>query len=588
MAPQVFCAMLKRTDNGMFNIYDSKAFDPKKYAWNRRAHRLSTMGVVLQRMLYALMIAALVVAFIWLSGVMSNGGLGILPCLGVIAAIAVLNVCLQVSLDWLFEKRSTHLSLEERHDWKLYQYHCGNKKRIRRRSWLLVALAQLDLLRGRYDLARMALDEVDTDGFTGNQLKAYDLLWVAACAFGDHLREANTWYTRYTGIPTATPQHAAPQGMQFPPDATVQAWISGQMDEKSMQSTVRQLGGQRSTRPLLPALFGVMLSHLVFYANLWLGADNARGWYLRIPYCEIGGTLAAVFLVVLAGWVLYLAYTLHRRIAEPPSGVRRVAAVVGRIAAMAFALLLSLLMLLGVLLDSDGSERVIAANIADSTTGHTYDYLAVRRNSYDPGEATTSYYRTGDPFLMESWSAARSYDSQAADNTSEDSSGTSGEGASGIDDSGSSAGDQTQGETTTGNASAGVDGTGAEEQSTSSGGLFSSERGYSQAVQNQMQAVYLFIQGEGILTNTSFSLGSDAKGNTYATVSSGIEQKDGSDVSYEYRLYDNGEAISDGSVWEEVVLEKVYPDGGYDTELAGFYLLDPVSLEVRDEHKTAW
>ncbi|EKC64327.1 hypothetical protein OBE_07019, partial [human gut metagenome] len=38
----------------------------------------------------------------------------------------------------------------------------------------------------------------------------------------------------------------------------------------------------------------------------------------------------------------------------------------------------------------------------------------------------------------------------------------------------------------------------------------------------------------------------------------------------------------------ELVLEKVYPNGEYETELVDFYLVDPETLEVIDEQKSTW
>ena len=43
-----------------------------------------------------------------------------------------------------------------------------------------------------------------------------------------------------------------------------------------------------------------------------------------------------------------------------------------------------------------------------------------------------------------------------------------------------------------------------------------------------------------------------------------------------------------GGTEREIVLEKVYPSGGYDTELLGFYLVNTETGEVTDEHKTSW
>lgn len=563
----------------MRNIYDTTGFDSKEYGWNKRAHRLAVTYTVLQYVLWALTLALLAWAFLWMLGILRNGGLGILPCLGVLASVAALNICMQVSLARLFENSSLRLNPDERHDWLLYEYHHGGRRYKRRRSDLLLALARMDLLRQRHDLARLALGEADVQDFDGIQLKTYDLLWIATSCLDGNRDEAETWLVRYRGFSAGNARHATSQDLRFPSDSMLTSWIAGQATEQVVLSAIAQLGESHKTSPVLPALFGAMLAHLIFFASVWLGADSARGWYVRIPYLEIGGTLAAIFLVVLAGRSLYLIHSLHRSATSPARGFRKVPLIIGRIAIMGIALLLAAYMLLATVLDTDGTERIIATAQVDSSSGISYDYLAVDRNGYDPGEALTQYYRAGDIILMESWGPASQYDSKGVEAPANDSGASSSGTPTTPDGSQNSSAD-------TGNE----DDSSAEstQQDSSQGGLFSSERGYSQAVRNQMQAVYLFIESEGTLSDMSFSLGADAKGVTYATVSSGSEDRDGTQVSYEYRLYDNGEAVSDGSVWEEIVLEKVYPEGSYDTELVDFYLLDPVSLEVRDEHRTSW
>ena len=67
------------------------------------------------------------------------------------------------------------------------------------------------------------------------------------------------------------------------------------------------------------------------------------------------------------------------------------------------------------------------------------------------------------------------------------------------------------------------------------------------------------------------------------------EEKDGTTVNVNYCLYDNGSKTDENNnTFEELVLEKVYPDGGYETELVDFYLVNPETLEVIDEQKSSW
>ena len=45
---------------------------------------------------------------------------------------------------------------------------------------------------------------------------------------------------------------------------------------------------------------------------------------------------------------------------------------------------------------------------------------------------------------------------------------------------------------------------------------------------------------------------------------------------------------ADGNSCEELVLEKVYPDGNYETELVDFYLVNADTMQVTDEQKNTW
>ena len=108
-------------------------------------------------------------------------------------------------------------------------------------------------------------------------------------------------------------------------------------------------------------------------------------------------------------------------------------------------------------------------------------------------------------------------------------------------------------------------------------------------MRNGMQAVYNYLIETNALENPEFTYSSNAKGETYVIVSTGQETKDGNQVSVEYGLYYNREKTDDnGTYCDEYVLEKKYPGGTYDTQLVDFYLVNPDTLEVTDEHKTTW
>lgn len=642
------------------NIYDSDTFSFAAYRWNERGRSLASRYFTAQRVVNVLMVALIILAGWWAvpQGSIMPGGLA---C--VFAAVVALWVCLRLAVAAASGRRAQHLDPDARHDYVLYAYHHLGFNDAKGRARSLLLLAQMDVLRGRYDLARQALEAVDAEQLEGRRIKLYDLLWIATCAYGDTgtgvdgrgtpsqpgaglayarpdgsgpqaperpegSNEAHAWYLRYTGISSgtrpatagghATVEKSAPRASQAArhapaagtatgkaiadqdlPDDTVRDWAAGTADEAAVQRAVAQLATRPKRNPLAPAVYGLMLAHLLFFLGVWLGAEQSGGWYVRIGYAEVAGTLAALFLIALVPWTLWLAYARAKRAGTRPHGWRRVLAVVLRIVAVLLALVLSAYMVLGVMVDTDGSERTVATGMEDSSTGRSYDYLVVRWNGYAPGDATTErYYRASDPILMESWPTAQLYDT-SSDPSQGDACTADGAAAADGSDQSEQSGSAADGEsnTSTDSSEATDDGTatstdGAGDDSDPSKrlteGVISNSQGYSQAVQNQMQAVYLYLVGQGTLQDMSLSFGADAKGNAYAVVSSGTEERDGATVQVEHRLYDNGEAVWEGSIKEEVVLEKVYLNSGYDTELEGFYLIDPVSLDVIDEHRTSW
>ena len=120
---------------------------------------------------------------------------------------------------------------------------------------------------------------------------------------------------------------------------------------------------------------------------------------------------------------------------------------------------------------------------------------------------------------------------------------------------------------------------------------YSNEPEQYQLLENEMTAVFEYLQNEGQFTDSELSFDANAKGETYGLISAGQEQAGTRMVDVEYRLYINfnGEKTNDeGKTCTEIVLEKFYPGGSNATELVDFYLVDPDTLQVTDEHKTTW
>lgn len=112
----------------------------------------------------------------------------------------------------------------------------------------------------------------------------------------------------------------------------------------------------------------------------------------------------------------------------------------------------------------------------------------------------------------------------------------------------------------------------------------------SQKISCEMNAVFDYLTEQTIIQNSgTLQYNANAKGETYGYAGEGQEEKGGTEVDIWYGIYDNGAKTDDsGEMKEEYVLIKKYADGGYEDEIMGFYLVDPTSLEVTDEHKTSW
>lgn len=96
--------------------------------------------------------------------------------------------------------------------------------------------------------------------------------------------------------------------------------------------------------------------------------------------------------------------------------------------------------------------------------------------------------------------------------------------------------------------------------------------------ENEMNAVWQYLVSNSVIEDQGFTTDMDAKGYTYAVV--------GNAKGDRLVLKSNGDQTDDnGNACTEYVLEQ---EGGDQTELLGFYLVNRTTLEVTDEHKTSW
>lgn len=109
------------------------------------------------------------------------------------------------------------------------------------------------------------------------------------------------------------------------------------------------------------------------------------------------------------------------------------------------------------------------------------------------------------------------------------------------------------------------------------------------SAENAMQAVYEYLKEQEKYPDMKLEYQTNAKGETYAKIHTGKERKNGKTLNYWYGLYSNGTKESkDGTLCDEIVLQKQYEISDEQTKLIDFYLVDPQTKKVTDEHKKTW
>ena len=574
------------------NIYRIGEGVPDSYKWNLSGRRLAVLYRFFSAFLVPVAWVFLVIFLEW--HVIRIGSLTAGGILGTVVALVVLFYSVLIFLNHLFSGISRRLDPEERHDYILYGFHYRSRRNVRLRAQSLLFMAQLDIRMHRPERAGEALEEIPTDKLSVKQMKLYTLLKLAGEVLSEEgategtLSEkgetegtvrgvgekqsrasAEDWYIRYSGF--------SDQTGKFPDNAAVESWIKPEaMENKRAQdemiAVISGISIEPELHPFLNLFFGMMLAHSIFFPAVQ--SFTASGWHLRSKYSFFAGGLAGLFVLILGIGILYLLLKKHRDAKPAEKGVDKARLIIAGIAWVLLVLSLSAMVFLGSWAGTSDQERVLTDAVPDPFTGIKYVYLAEEKDY-----GGIRYYRSPDFIFMEEWSEAMYYDTEAGNDLPE-AVGENLNTASAVSGSSAEPGGQDQkiGSSSLG-ASASVSSDSGYDGGTGSDDSF--------AAQNAMQAVYEYLKGNGEFQNLSISYSANAKGDLYARIGSGSDVQ-GTDNSYELRLYDNGEKESDSGFCREIVLEKVYTAEDGETELLDFFLVHPGTLEVTDEHKTDW
>lgn len=458
--------------------------------------------------------------------------------------IAILELAYGLRIAMLAQnrKKAYQLAPEERHEYAKYLY----EKQYRRypvvANQMLFVMARMSVLLGNYERAGEELVDIRTDKCNPVQLKLYYYLRIITAQATEDVDSVQENLTRFTGIPDV-------KGA-YPSESELAMWIV-QRDTVQMAEALKKAAPDKKEHPIRIGIVTVILAYSTFFYGLWYGINRDMGYEVRYHFAEISIVIVGIGLAVLIIWGIVSLYRHNCQELAVQSGKSRVALIIIYGAAAIFALLILGMSSLSVVLGMDGIETV-----TDHDSKYTYitvqeDYGGERR------------YRTNNPFVMQSMDSLwLSSDTTDADENNEESLDTNTGNSSETEDS--------QSEDTVEDY----------EMEGQHDGLM---------IQNAMLAVYNYLQEQNTLQNMAFSYTANAKGEVYAIVSEMQEIKDGNTVNVRYCLYDNGSKTdADGNSCEELVLEKVFPDGNYETELVDFYLVNADTMQVTDEQKNTW
>ena len=455
-------------------------------------------------------------------------------------------------------KHTSKMSLEERHDFNLYMYHHKYWKNPTLANQALLNNAVILIKLKKYDQASQALDAMYMEKCKVKEMKLIYFLRIVIASSKADDEEIEKAKTRYTGIFDSTGN--------YPDSEVLENWIQ-MNDLEQMTACLEQIKPVKKEHPGLAFAVTIFFAYTFWFLGTAYELNVDAGYKMRYVFSVISlivvNTGLSVFLI---GGIIWLYR--HLKITKVPwlqAVIKFVLCAVLAIVGLYFLLLNFLFIFLG----TDTGEIVTKKE-------NGYTYLEVTWDSgYNQYEEE---YVTNNPFIMKRVHVPAKDDTLKNEQPDQSSQGD-------IANNGQADNSTEAGNADSNNADSNAD-------TANNGAQDNVEPDESEEwlrMRNGMQAVYNYLIETKALENIEFTYSSTAKGEMYVIVSKGQETKDGNQVEVEYGVYYNKEkADSNGVYCDEYALEKKYPSGAYDTQLVDFYLVNPDTLEVTDEHKTTW
>lgn len=538
------------------NIYHIQDFKESEYSWNEVGRKKAKMNGYAR---WLIMIVSLIFIFIESYLEFRYNLLEMNGFLCWLLAIVVFAWGFTICYASYVRKHSAKMSLEEKHDFNLYMYHHKYWKNPTLANQTLLNNAIILVRLTRYDQASQALDAMYIEKCKAKEMKLIYFLRIIIASFKNDKEEIEKAKTRYTGIADSTGN--------YPDSELLENWIQ-MNDLEQMITCLEQIKSARKEYPGLAFVVTIFFAYTFWFLGTAYGINQGAGYEIRYVFSAIS------LIVVNTGLFIFMILGIiwmhrHLNIAAAAWVQKVVKFIICTVLAIAGILLL-LLNFLNVFLGLADKETV-----TKKENGYTYLEVSWSNMGYN---SYTEEYVTNNPVIMK-----RVYVPVKVDTSqNEQPDYSSQENTANNDQTGSGA--------EAGNADLGNEDTSAgAENSDAQDNTVPDESEEWLRMRNGMQAVYNYLNETKALENLEFTYSSTAKGEMYVIVSTGQETKDGNQVEVEYGVYYNREKQDNNGVYcDEYVLEKKYPGGAYDTQLVDFYLVNPDTLEVTDEHKTTW
>ena len=541
------------------NIYHIHDFNESEYNWNEVGRKKAKINnyirwlIMIVNLVFLLIVAYLDFRYNLLE---MNGFL----CWSM--AIVVLDWGLTICHASYIRKYACKMSLEERHDFNLYKYHHKYWKNPIMANQVLLNNAIILVKMRQYEQADQVLDAMHIEKCKAGEMKLIYFLRIIIASSKKDDGEIEKAKTRYTGITDSTGNY---------PDAELlENWIQIK-DLEQMTTCLEQIKPVKKEHPGLAFAITIFMVYTWWFLGTAYGINRDAGYEIRYVFSAISLVIVNMGLfIILVGGIIRLHRHLHITAATWVQKI--VKFIICTVLAIVGTLVL-LINFLYIFLGLDYKETVTKKENGYTYLEVTWDNMGY--NSY------TEEYVTNNPFIMRKvYVPLKDEKDDTLKNEQPD---QSSQGNTGNND-------QTGSEAETDNADLGNEDTNADtENSGAQDNVIPDESDDRLRMRNGMQAVYNYLNKTKALENMEFTYSSTAKGEMYVIVSKGQESKDGNQVEVEYGLYYNKEkADSNGTYCDEYVLEKKYPSGAFDTQLVDFYLVNPDTLEVTDEHKTTW